>query len=350
MVNQSLQVSIGNLTFKNPLICGSGEHLMESKSIEDALSAGAAAVVAKSTNESDDAKKQLNRADYAKIGHDFTKYQWEEKTVDQPSLFCRSGLIEMDAKEWLDVVATIDGLAKKNNAYVVASLIPGKKESLVELADTAQQLGIRILELNVSAPHGKEMNSHIHLEQQSSGVFELVKAVREVYHGDLWVKITGMTNDVPDLCQAAKNAGADATVMTGRFLAMIPDLDTMNPVLGTNGAYGGRWALPITCRNIAESRHLVGKDYQLIGTNGARDGLDIARMMLAGASAVEMTSSIFTEGSGVIKSSLDQLQSYLNKKNISASEIIGIVADKVQSYDEQLDQPGYWKQFINIDK
>ena len=73
-------------------------------------------------------------------------------------------------------------------------------------------------------------------------------------------------------------------------------------------------------------------------------------MMLEGASAVEMTSSIFTGGSGVIKSSLDQLQSYLNKKNISASEIIGIVADKVQSYDEQLDQPGYWKQFINIDK
>ena len=86
---------------------------MESKRIEDALSAGAAAVVAKSTNESDDAKKQLNRADYAKIGHDFTKYQWEEKTVDQPSLFCRSGLTEMDAKEWLDVVATMDGLAKK---------------------------------------------------------------------------------------------------------------------------------------------------------------------------------------------------------------------------------------------
>jgi hypothetical protein len=52
----------------------------------------------------------------------------------------------------------------------------------------------------------------------------------------------------------------------------------------------------------------------------------------------------------VIKSSLDQLQSYLNKKNISASEIIGIVADKVQSYDEQLNQPGYWRQFINIDK
>ena len=73
-------------------------------------------------------------------------------------------------------------------------------------------------------------------------------------------------------------------------------------------------------------------------------------MMLAGASAVEMTSSIFTGGSGVIMSSLDQLQSYLNKKNISASEIIGIVADKVQSYDEQLDQPGHWRQFINIDK
>ena len=103
----------------------------------------------------------------------------------------------------------------------------------------------------------------------------------------------------------------------------VPDLDSMVPTLRTNVAYGGRWALPITCRWLSESRKMVGDDFPLIGTNGARDGYDIARMMLSGASGVQITSSIFTNGFEVISKSLLELLEYLENKGISAKSLLG---------------------------
>ncbi len=60
----------------------------------------------------------------------------------------------------------------------------------------------------------------------------------------LWVKLTGQSENVAALAQAAKQAGADAVVMIGRPLGMLPDLETMRPLINTNAAHGGRWALP----------------------------------------------------------------------------------------------------------
>jgi hypothetical protein len=57
-------VSVGGLRLKNPLICGSGEHTITAAGMQALLQAGAAAVVAKSVNESEAARKQLDGTDY----------------------------------------------------------------------------------------------------------------------------------------------------------------------------------------------------------------------------------------------------------------------------------------------
>src|SRR5262249_32479486 len=60
-----LRVAVGRIELKNPVIAGSGEYSMTPGGIRAALAAGAAAVVAKSTNESAAAKAQLDGTDYA---------------------------------------------------------------------------------------------------------------------------------------------------------------------------------------------------------------------------------------------------------------------------------------------
>ena len=72
-------------------------------------------------------------------------------------------------------------------------------------------------------------------------------------------------------------------------------------------------------------------------------------MMLAGASAVELTSVVFSQGFGVIESSLDELQSYLEEKKINAKNLIGITSDQVQSYSEQEANSEHWKRFVPED-
>src|SRR4051794_40487456 len=55
---------LGAVTLKNPLICASSEFTMTAAGIKAALDSGAAAVVAKSVNESPQAAGQLDSAEY----------------------------------------------------------------------------------------------------------------------------------------------------------------------------------------------------------------------------------------------------------------------------------------------
>mgnify|MGYP001183863360 FL=1 len=349
MGNVKLNINIGDLELKNPIICGSGEHLIEEAGILMALKSGASMVIAKSANESESARKQLHKTDYAMIDQDINPVDWEKRGARDLSLIGRSGLVGEETENWLQKIALLDQQAMKYDSYVAASLIPANMDYLKKHAELTQNLGIRVLELNIGAPHGTETHNSIQLILQSEKIKEVVASVRNVFHGHLLVKMPGMSENVSQLSEAAKQSGADAVVMMGRVMALIPDLKSMKPILGTKGAYGGRWALPITCRWLSESRQLLGDDYPLIGTNGARNGYDVAKMMLAGASAVELTSVVFSQGFGVIESSLDELQSYLEEKKINAKNLIGITSDQVQSYSEQEANSEHWKRFVPED-
>src|SRR5262245_61148977 len=103
-----LAVRIGAIALKNPLICGSGEHLIEAAGIRRALSAGAAAVVAKSTNESEAAKRQLDGADYVLLDSNWERLPWNFAPPRDAHLFNRSGLAPQPFPDWLAMVAELD--------------------------------------------------------------------------------------------------------------------------------------------------------------------------------------------------------------------------------------------------
>jgi dihydroorotate dehydrogenase len=343
----SLATRIGAIALKNPLVCGSGEHTMSAAGIERALAAGAAAVVAKSTNESEAAKRQLDRTDYALLDSTWRRLPWDFAPPPDAQLFCRSGLAQQDFAPWLEMVARLDRDARTSDAYVVASLILADLERCAELARQVEQAGIRILELNIGAPHGGEAApGAIVLEREAERVRAITARIRAAVAIPLWVKLTGQSDDVAALAVAAKAGGADAVTLMGRFMAFLPDVETLVPVLGTNAAFGGPWALPLTCRWLAVSRKALGPDFPLLATNGARTGLDLARFLLAGASAVQATSAILAGGFGVIDTMLAEFSYYLGRKDLDAAALIGVAADRVQAYRDQQSRPGFWRQFV----
>jgi dihydroorotate dehydrogenase (NAD+) catalytic subunit len=162
----------------------------------------------------------------------------------------------------------------------------------------------------------------------------------------MWVKIAGQSERVPDLAAAAFAAGGDAVVMAGRSLGLIPDIETLEPMLGTTLGVGGFWNLPLTCQWLALSRAKVGSDKSLIATNGAQTGLDIARMMLAGASAVEMSTPVMMRGAETLSGALAEFQSYLERKNLNASDLIGVAADRRRTFQAMPLKTGNWKNYV----
>jgi dihydroorotate dehydrogenase (NAD+) catalytic subunit len=337
-------VAIGSLRLKNPVICASGEPTMTAEGMRAAIDAGAGAVVAKSTNESDVAARQLDVADYVLL--DVADYvllddRWRPIPRDATappgsSLLCRSGLVQVPFEEWLATLVEVDRYARAADCLLAASPIVADLEATLRMAGTIEQAGLRWLEVNIGAPHAEEAApGAITLERDAERVREITRRTRAAVGIPLSIKLAGQTDNVLALVGAAREAGADAVILAGRFLGFLPDLETRRPVLGTFGAVGGGWALPLTLRWIAKARQRFGADLPIIGTNGARSGGDVARFLLSGARAVQLCSVVMTEGYGALSRCIRELAEYVRSQGLERPEsLIGRAADAALTYAE----------------
>jgi dihydroorotate dehydrogenase len=338
-----LRTAIGAFPLRNPVICGSGEPVMTESGIKAALRAGVAGVIAKSVNEQPAAARQLDRASYVRLDS-------AGVPTAQPgtSLFNRSGLSQRATAEWFAAIATIDRAVSFEGKFVAASLVYAGSEGAVSIATAARQAGLRVFELNVGAPHASEAAPGAIAQETDPGrLTDLVRQVRAVTEGmQLWVKLTGLSSNLPALATAARSGGADAVCMMGRFMGLVPDLDNFAPVLGTSAAYGGGWALPIVCRFLALTRKATGGALALMGTNGVRSGGDVLRMALCGASATELLSIVMHEGFGGLTRVIAELETFLTTRDLTFGDLIGRTADALTTYGEQPETPGRWRDFV----
>lgn len=345
-----LDVTIGALRLKNPLVAGAAEHLIEEEGVRRALDAGAAVVVMKSTNEVAAAKAQLDAAEYAVFDERWRRQEWNASAPASAFIACRSGLYPGSFDQWLESVSRLDREAAKSDAYVAASLILGDLDHAIKMARRVQEAGLRLLELNIGTPYASQAaKGAVATELLPERVSYIVSMVRNAVSMPLWVKISGQSERVPELARAAFAAGADSVVMAGRLLGLIPDLDTMRPVLDTTLGVGGYWNLPLTCHWLSLSRAALGRDKPLIATNGIQNGLDIARVMLAGASAAEISSPVMLRGFELIERSLAEFRNYLNAKEIVAKDLIGRAADARKTFAEMPSLKGNWRKYVPQD-
>ncbi len=347
MAAPDLTTFVGATRLKNPLICGAGEHVMLEDGLRAGLNAGAGAVIVKSINETTAGKEQLQRTDYTLLNAIWREQPWDFSPPEGASLLCRSGLAQQSFEDWLDLVVRMDGEAQAQDAYAIASLIPADINHGLNLARRIEEAGVRILEVNIGAPHGEEaIKGAILLERDAARVRKITAAFRKAVKIPIWIKLTGQSSAIDALATSARAGGADAVTIMGRLMGFLPDIETQAPMLGTRGAIGGPWALPLTCHWIAKAREKMGPGAPIIATNGARTGLDIARFMLAGACAVQMTSAIFTGGFPVITECLREFTDYLIDKKMNARDLIGVAADRITAYEAQELRPDHWKTFL----
>ncbi len=342
-----LTTRVGTLTLKNPLIAAAAEHLIEETGVRRALRAGVGAVVVKSINEREAAKDQLQRAEFAVLDEHWRPVAWDASAPMSATVATRSGLTPQPFDQWLEQTARLDREAARHDSYAVASLILSDLDAAVRMAKSIEQAGIRALEFNIGTPYASvAAKGNVTTEFDPARVTVMVSTMRKAITLPLWIKLTGQSERVPDLARAAFEAGADSVVMAGRLLGFIPDVETLAPMLGTSLGVGGFWNLPLTCHWLAASRAALGPDKPLIGINGAQSGLDIARMMLAGASAVAMASPVMLRGFEVLEDSLREFAGYLERQNLRAADLIGRAADQRKSFAEMPLRTDNWRNYV----
>jgi dihydropyrimidine dehydrogenase (NAD+) subunit PreA/dihydroorotate dehydrogenase (NAD+) catalytic subunit len=329
-----LSITLGKIQLKNPLICASSEITMTRHGIRTAIDAGAAAVIAKSVNELPAAAAQLAKADYVLLDDDFRPIPWTSAQRLNASLFCRSGLAQTPIDEYLPMLADLDRYAKTKQSYVVGSITVAAAEPAAEIAAQMQQAGLRWIELNLGAPHGRESGAVSQITARNA-VRDYVRTVRRAVSVPLAIKLTAQADDPLSLAAIAIEEGADMIVLAGRVQGFMPDIETHEPILGSWGAIGGHWALPVSLYWVSKAWRNISQEVPIIGTNGARSANDILRFLLSGARAVELASAAITDGPSIFSRIITELNSYCERKQIARlAELVGKAAHAALTYDQ----------------
>lgn len=327
-----LTTELCGIRLRNPVIAASCEVTMTEEGIRACLDAGAGAVVAKSVNELPAAARQLAAADYTLLDDELRPVPWGAATGAE-ILLNRSGLVDTGIDEWVAMLERTQRHAVAADAAVIGSITVASPEGAATLAARLAEV-VPAVELNIGAPHGRE-SSAVEQVTETEGVARYVRAVRAAVSCPLIVKLPGQAGDIVSLARAAVANGADAVTMIGRSNGFVPSLDTWEPELGSAGAVGGRWMLPISLYSVSSCFRALPAGTPLIGTNGARDGLDVARFVLSGARAVELASLLMMRGPGALTEVVSDLDSYLDQHGVGqVGEVVGVSASRSKDYGE----------------
>ena len=128
----------------------------------------------------------------------------------------------------------------------------------------------------------------------------------------------------PEIAKAVEAEGADSISMINTLLGMRIDIRTKRPILHNNvGGLSGPAIFPVAVRMVWQCYNAV--KIPIIGMGGISTWEDAVEMMMAGATALQIGTVLFTDPYAPIKIA-DGMNEWLDKNGIkSVSEITGTV-------------------------
>ena len=259
-------VNIGGVTLKNHLMLAAGILGTTGASLDRMLRAGAGGVVTKSIGPE------------PKDGH------------PGPCLVILNGGI-LNAmglpNPSKDFISEIEPLAKKP---VIVSIYGGSPEEFAIVAEWFRNSAAGI-ELNLSCPHAEGYGSALGTDPDL--VASCTQAVSRLGM-PTWVKLTPNVTDITEIGRAAERGGANAIVAINTVKAMRISTGLKRPVLGNRfGGLSGKSIFPIAVRCVYELYEVC--KIPIIGCGGISTSKDVLEMMMAGASAVQIGSAVYTD-------------------------------------------------------
>ena len=190
-------------------------------------------------------------------------------------------------------VETIYPRIKDIDTNIIVNVSGSTIEDYCAVAEKVNALeNIPAIELNVSCPNVKQGGMAFGVT--TSGIEQVVSAVRKVYDKHLIVKLSPNVTSIADLALAAEASGADSVSLINTLLGMAIDAEKRRPKLSTvTGGLSGACVKPIALRMVWQVSKAV--KIPVIGLGGISSATDAIEFLLAGASAVEIGTANFID-------------------------------------------------------
>jgi dihydroorotate dehydrogenase (NAD+) catalytic subunit len=205
----------------------------------------------------------------------------------------------------------------------IASLYGANQDEFSEIAMKVEGL-VDAIELNVSCPHAMGGCGSA-IGQDPELTANIVSSVKKSVKIPVFVKLTPNVTDIVEIARQATDAGADALTMINSLgPGMRIDIETGKPILKNRfGGLSGPAVKPIAIRCVFDVYDAV--DIPIIGVGGIRDYQDMLEFLYAGASCVQIGTSIMYEGIDIFGKILNGLERFMDEMGYgSVEELVGI--------------------------
>ena len=212
---------------------------------------------------------------------------------------------------------------REQDTVIIANIAGATEEDYAAIAEKVNHSDVDMVELNISCPNVKAGGAAF--GTSCAGAEQITALVRK-HSPDkpLIVKLSPNVTSIAEIAKAVEAAGADAVSLINTLLGMRIDIRTRRPILRNNkGGMSGAAVFPIAVRMVNEVYNAVS--VPVIGLGGICTWKDAIEMTLAGASAIQVGTVMFTDPYAPLKI-IEGMDSYLAENGIAnISELVGQV-------------------------
>lgn len=285
------------LELNSPVIAGSCGLTSDIYKLQDIAAHGAGAVILKSVFE-----EQIN----LEASHAIGDSSYPEET-DYIQNYIRAHTIQ----QYIDLVK----LAKsKLDIPVIASINCLRDGEWTSFAHELEKAGADAIELNAFILPTDGFAESADIEEL---YFNILRHVKAVVHIPVIMKIGRYFTNLTAFVSKLKAHGADAVTIFNRFYE--PDIDIERLTVGSAPVF----SLPTElCTTLRWTGILAGKDklLQLSSSTGVHTGESVVKLLLAGATTVQVCSAMYEQGFSAIRSMNHFLNSWMDKKSYRCIE------------------------------
>lgn len=270
-----LTTSYLSLSLRTPLIVASSQLTGSLDSLRQCEEAGAGAVVLKSMFE-----EQILHTGNAALPEG--ESGWHPEAED----YVKGLQGEACAKEYLDLVTHA---REALSIPVIASLNCTSSEGWTAYASQLEDAGAHALELNIAF---MPVDSRWTGNDVRNRYYDVVDAVKAAVHLPISVKLGPYFTSLANVARQLQWHGANGLVLFNRFYCFDIDVEAMSPKAGNPYSSPDETTVPL--RWISLLSYELEMD--LAASTGIHTAIDALKHLLAGASVVQLCSSLFLNG------------------------------------------------------
>lgn len=211
---------------------------------------------------------------------------------------------------------------RQQNTVIIANIAGNTVEEYCRMAEKLSETDVDMIELNISCPNVKSGGVQFGTSCESVG--NITGEVRRFCKKPLIVKLSPNVTDIASIAQAAEASGADALSLINTLTGMRIDINSRRPIIRNNtGGLSGAAVFPVAVRMVWQVSNAV--KIPVIGMGGISTWEDAVEMLIAGATALQIGTVLFSDPYAPVKIN-EGINKFLEDNGIkSVTELTGTV-------------------------